>query len=117
MQTHLNGSPIAHLRHGAAQQHFGVRQRRLDGESVGHFDRPVSANVVRSEQAPVGRHVSAIQQSIRDHVVGRRHRQTVGPENGRFHSKLGRVGQWRLGWGGMADQGERDKVGVRGRQS
>lgn len=84
---------------------------------MGHFDRPVFANVVRSEQAPVGRHVSAIQQSVRYHVLGRRHRQTVGPENGRFYTKLGRVGQWRLGRGGMADQGERDQVGLRGRQS
>lgn len=78
LPAHPHGPPEPHLGHGAAQQHPRLGQRRLDGQGLGHRQWPLPADPVRAEQTPVGRHLSTVQQPLRHHIVGRRHRQALG---------------------------------------
>lgn len=48
------------------------------------FSHPLSF-LFRSTQAPERCDMSPVQQELRHHQLGRRHGQTVGPENGRVH--------------------------------
>lgn len=44
---HSHGPPVAHLRHGAAQPHPRLGQRRLDRQGLGHRYRTLLADTLR----------------------------------------------------------------------
>lgn len=67
-------------------------------------DRVLIVFYCRSQQAPVGGDVSAVQLAVRDHEFGRRHCEAVGREDGRVYPESGGTGLGWIRWSGVEDK-------------
>lgn len=101
----------------SAQMFNGLLVCELPARPRASFVSPTaSPSARRAPQAPERRDMPPVQQKLRHHQFGRRHRKAVGPEDGRIHPEPGDAGERGQRRRGVAHPGLQHQAGVRGGQ-